>query len=62
LPRWIGSAGREEAIEGIQRGEQAAAEGRERRWAEFFVEQRAKYNFLPPGRTLRRSKAAPMAA
>jgi hypothetical protein len=36
---------REEAIAGIRRGDQAAAEGRERPLAEFFAEQRAKHGF-----------------
>jgi predicted transcriptional regulator len=36
---------RAETIEGIRRGDQAAAEGRERPLAEFFAEQRAKYGF-----------------
>ncbi len=36
---------RAEAIEGVRRGDQAAAEGRERPLAEFFAEQRAKYGF-----------------
>jgi hypothetical protein len=36
---------REEAIKGVRRGDQATAEGRERPLAEFFAEQRAKYNF-----------------
>jgi predicted transcriptional regulator len=36
---------RAEAIEGIRRGEQAAAEGRERPLAAFLAEQRAKHGF-----------------
>ena len=36
---------RAEAIEGIRRGDQAAAEGRERPLVEFFAEQRARYGF-----------------
>jgi predicted transcriptional regulator len=36
---------RAEAIEGIRRGEQAAAEGRERPLAAFLADQRAKYGF-----------------
>ena len=36
---------RAEAIAGVQRGEQAAREGRERPLAEFIAEQRAKHGF-----------------
>jgi predicted transcriptional regulator len=36
---------RAEAIEGIRRGEQAAAEGRERPLADFLTDQRAKHGF-----------------
>ncbi len=36
---------REESIEGVRRGDQAAAEGRERPLTEFFAEQRAKHGF-----------------
>jgi hypothetical protein len=36
---------RAEAIEGIRRGDQAAAEGRERPLAAFLAEQRAKHGF-----------------
>ena len=36
---------RAEAIEGIRRGDQAAAEGRERPLAAFVAEQRAKHGF-----------------
>ncbi len=36
---------RAEAIEGVRRGDQAAAEGRERPLTEFFAEQRAKHGF-----------------
>jgi hypothetical protein len=36
---------RAEAIEGIRRGDQAAAEGRERPVAAFLAEQRAKHGF-----------------
>ena len=35
---------RAEAIEGVQRGDRAAAAGREHPLAEFFAEQRAKYS------------------
>jgi hypothetical protein len=45
LPPWIEEA-RDwaEAIEGVQRGDRAAAAGRERPLTEFFEEQRAKYS------------------
>src|SRR5437764_7804939 len=36
---------RAEAIEGVRRGDQAAAEGRERALAAFLAEQRAKHGF-----------------
>jgi DNA-binding TFAR19-related protein (PDSD5 family) len=36
---------RAEAIEGIRRGDQAAAEGHERLLVAFFAEQRAKHGF-----------------
>jgi hypothetical protein len=36
---------RAEAIEGIERGDQAAAEGRERPLAAFFAQQRVRYSF-----------------
>src|SRR5438445_13675044 len=39
------SQDRMEAIEGVQRGDQAAAEGRERPLAAFLAEQRAKHSF-----------------
>ena len=38
---------REEAIAGILRGEQAAAEGRERSLSDFLAEQRIKHGFAP---------------
>src|SRR5713101_3530237 len=39
------SQDRMEAIEGMRRGDQAAADGRERPLAAFFAAQRAKYDF-----------------
>lgn len=35
---------RQEAMEGVRRGDQAAADGRERPLSEFFAAQRAKHN------------------
>ncbi len=51
-----------EAIEGVRRGDQAAAEGRERPLAEFFAEQRAKHGFPPSWPHVAPEQSSPDAA